>query len=43
MHLILLVVALVSFAFSAWQSSSPYWNRFVSIGLSALVASMISW
>ena len=43
LHLILLVFALVCFAFSAWQSNSPYWNRIVSVGLTALVASMVLW
>lgn len=41
MQLILLVLAFVCFAFSAWQSSSPTWNRVVSVGLAALVASML--
>ncbi len=40
-HLILLVFSFVCFAFSAWQSSSPLWNRVVSVGLAALVLSML--
>lgn len=42
-HLVLLVFALVCFAFAAWQSSSPAWNRIVGVGLAFLTASFISW
>lgn len=38
--LILLVFSLVCFLFSAWQHTSPQWNRVISIGFAALVASM---
>jgi hypothetical protein len=46
-HLILIVLSLVCFGLSAWQvnqpAPSPSWQRLVSFGLTALVASMISW
>ena len=41
MQLILLVLAFVCFALSAAPMSAPYWNRLVSVGLAALIASML--
>lgn len=40
-HAVSLLFALVCFVFSAWQSQSPVWNRVVSVGLAALVLSML--
>jgi len=42
-HLILLVLALVSFGLSISSAAAPYWNRLISIGLTAFIASMITW
>lgn len=42
-HLILLVFAICCFAFSAMQPSGPpAWNRVVSLGLTALALSFLS-
>lgn len=43
LHLLLLVVALVCFLFATWGPAQPHYNRLVSAGLAALVASMIRW
>ncbi len=40
-HLLLLVVAIVLAGVSAWQSTSPYWNRFVSLALMAWFAAAL--
>lgn len=32
---LLIMLSFVCFAVGAWQYAAPYWNRFVSIGLSA--------
>lgn len=41
--ILLRVLAVVSFGFAAWQSSSPSWNKVVAIGLMALSLSFIAW
>jgi hypothetical protein len=43
LSLVLLVIALVCFGVSCFSFSAPFWNRLVSAGLTALVASMIRW
>ncbi len=48
LHLIFLLTAFICFALSAWLAApvpapDPLWRRIVSLGLTSLVASMISW
>jgi len=44
LHLLLLVFALVFFGISAWLSGPGFtWQRAISLGLTALVASMLVW
>jgi hypothetical protein len=43
LHLVLLVIAFVCFVVATWGPGQPNWNRLVSAGLAALVASMIQW
>lgn len=43
MHLLLLVIALGCFLLATWGPTAPNWNRLVSAGLAAFVASMIRW
>lgn len=40
-HQILLVFSFCCFAFGAWSGSEPNWHRVVSVGLAALVLSML--
>lgn len=43
LHQLLILFAVVCFAFSGWQSASPYWNRIVSIGFVCLALSFLSY
>lgn len=40
-HTILGTFAVCCFALAAWQSSSPVWNRLVSIGLASLAMVLV--
>ncbi len=42
-HTLVLVAAVAVLALSAWRSGQPEWPRILSVGLTLLAASFISW